>query len=344
MLEEVSGVITRHNKMLKVAKKQVKRSRPQDTVYEVGAVVHVDWPLMDGGTSKCRAVISERECRLPTRKRAKVSAFRYKLAWSDGSRPIWSRLLHLPHKLCTRDEDLAIPAEFKAAHKVYVQANSAIAWVPEKLAKREGDITQQSAKRHQAWLVLRQPAKKYRSAYRRLQLLQEDFEELEEMGFAWCKNEERWEQGVVPALVTYKQVCGNLLVQRDFRVPPSKPWPEHLWGMRLGETVNRIRSLDHYMHGDPERRQWLDSIGFEWDELNRQWESAQEALDTYWQEHGDLEVARTFVVPPCSPWSEKLWGLALGNTVRSLRLNGTFANGHPERKQWLKDMVSGLEV
>jgi hypothetical protein len=62
---EVGGVIARHTKMLKGAKKQVKRSLPQDTVYEVGAKVQVDWPLNDGSTSKCRAVIAERECRLP---------------------------------------------------------------------------------------------------------------------------------------------------------------------------------------------------------------------------------------------------------------------------------------
>jgi hypothetical protein len=101
MVEEVGGVIARHTKMLKGPKQQVKRSLPQDAVYEVGTEVQVDWPLNDGSTSKCRAVIAERECRPPKRKRAKVSGFRYKLVWSDGSKPSWSRLLHLPHEICT---------------------------------------------------------------------------------------------------------------------------------------------------------------------------------------------------------------------------------------------------
>jgi hypothetical protein len=137
--------------------------------------------------------------------------------------------------------------------------------------------------------------------------------------------------------MTYNEIHGNLLVQGQFMVPPSKPWPEHLWGMRLGKTVSHIRSVDAYVRGEPERRQWLDSIGFEWDDLKRQWESLQEALDTYWQEHGDLAVKRSFVVASGGPWSEKLWGMVLGSSVNSIRSNGTFVEGHPERRQWLED-------
>jgi hypothetical protein len=340
MVEEVGGAIARHTKMLTGAKKQVKRSRPQDTVYEVGAQVQVDWPLNDGSTSKCRAVIAERECRPPKRKRAKVSEFRYKLVWSDGSKPIWSRLLHLSHEICT----LAITVEFKAAHRIYVEANGVVAWVPEKLAKHEGDDPKQTAKKHQAWLELKQTAKKYRLAYRYLQLPQEDFEELEELGFAWCRNEEKWEKQIVPALVTYKQVHGNLLVPNSMVIPARKPWPKHLWGMKLGGTVRTIRSAENYVRDDSERRQWLDSIGFEWDEHKRQWESVQEALDTYWQEHGDLAVTFLFVVPSCNPWSEKLWGMQLGKKVSCIRSGGTSVNGHPERRQWLEDMGFRFET
>jgi hypothetical protein len=80
-------------------KGSAKRSRPEDTVYDVGTELKVEWPLISGGASTCRAVIAERECRFPKRKRARVSAFRYKLAWTDGSTPSWSRLLHLPHEI-----------------------------------------------------------------------------------------------------------------------------------------------------------------------------------------------------------------------------------------------------
>jgi hypothetical protein len=215
---------------------------------------------------------------------------------------------------------------------MYVEANGSIAWVPEKLGKREGDDP-----KHQAWLTLSPLAKKYRVLYRRLQLPQEDFEQLEEIGFAWCKNEERWEKVVVPALLTYKEINGDLEVPRTFEVPPSSPWPEHLWGMKLGMTVHRIRSAEYFVRNDPERRQWLDSTGFVWDEFERQWEMTQEAFETYLQEHGDLVVKQSFEVPSCSPWPEKLWGMALGKTVNGIRMMGVFVAGKPERRQWLED-------
>jgi hypothetical protein len=71
-------------------------------------------------------------------------------------------------------------------------------------------------------------------------------------------------------------------------------------------------------------------------DLERQWENVQEAFETYLQEHGDLAVKISFVVPSCSPWPEKLWGMALGKTVNSIRSNGTFVDGKPERRQWLE--------
>jgi hypothetical protein len=101
--------------------------------------------------------------------------------------------------------------------------------------------------------------------------------------------------------------------------------------------VSRIRSTGTYVRNDQERRHWLDSIGFEWDDLERQWQSAQEAFETYLQEHGDLAVKRSFVVPSCSPWPEKLWGMALGKTVNKIRSSGHFMDGKPERRQWLED-------
>jgi hypothetical protein len=151
------------------------------------------------------------------------------------------------------------------------------------------------------------------------------------------ENDRRWENEVVPALLMYKDVYGDLEVPQPFEVPPSEPWPEHLWGMKLGTMVNSIRSAESYVRNDPERRRWLDSKGFEWDEKKRQWESTQEAFETYLQEHGDLAVKRSFVVPSCSPWPEKLWGMTLGNTVDSIRSHGNFVDGKPERKQWLED-------
>ena len=69
-----------------------------------------------------------------------------------------------------------------------------------------------------------------------------------------------------PALTTYKEVHGDLLVTRAFVVPSSAPWAEETWGMRLGSVVNMIRSHGYYLRGEDaaERRAWLDEMGFRW--------------------------------------------------------------------------------
>jgi hypothetical protein len=63
----------------------------------------------------------------------------------------------------------------------------------------------------------------------------------------------------------------------------------------------------------------------------------QEAFETYLQEHDDLAVTRSFVVPSCSPWPEKVWGMALGTKMDHIRTKGYFVDGKPERRQWLED-------
>ena len=84
-----------------------------------------------------------------------------------------------------------------------------------------------------------------------------------------AKNDERWERQVVPALRRYKELEGDMLVPRDFVVPSSSDdWPEEMWGMRLGRTVDSIRSSGTFVRGHADRRELLESEGFAW-ELRR---------------------------------------------------------------------------
>ena len=65
-------------------------------------------------------------------------------------------------------------------------------------------------------------------------------------------------------------------------VPSEVPWHKMCWGMRLGRTVSHIRSSEGFVKDEPERRAWLDSIGFVWDELEHRWtEEVQPALLAY---------------------------------------------------------------
>jgi hypothetical protein len=70
---------------------------------------------------------------------------------------------------------------------------------------------------------------------------------------------------VQPALLAYREVFGDLRVAQSFVVPSEAPWPEACREMRLGETVDTIRAREVFVKDRPERRAWLDSIGFVWD-------------------------------------------------------------------------------
>jgi hypothetical protein len=142
----------------------------------------------------------------------------------------------------------------------------------------------------------------YRAKYRDGKLVLGDMVDLLKLDFAFDNNEWKWESRVKSALTTYKEVHDNLEVPRSFSVPSSAPWAEETWGMLLGNTVNHIRVKDMYLSGDkPERRGWLNEIGFVWDELERRWETAKSALTMYKEVHGDLEVLQSFEVPSSAP-------------------------------------------
>jgi hypothetical protein len=67
-------------------------------------------------------------------------------------------------------------------------------------------------------------------------------------------------------------------------------------------TVSNIRSHEVFVKDRPERREWLDSIGFVWDGLEHRWtEEVQPALLAYLEVYGDLRVPQSFVVPSEAP-------------------------------------------
>jgi hypothetical protein len=162
---------------------------------------------------------------------------------------------------------------------------------------------------------------------------------LDEIGFVWDDFERRWE-ATHTALTVYKEVNGNLNVPVAFVIPSSAPWAEETWGMKLGRIVNTIRDRGAFLRDDkPERKEWLDEIGFVWDDLERRWEVAQTALTVYKEEHGDLLVPQSFVVPSSAPWAEETWGMNLGETVRDIRFQGCYlSDDKPERREWLDEM------
>jgi hypothetical protein len=191
--------------------------------------------------------------------------------------------------------------------------------------------------RYEAWRKINSSASAYRSAYLNKKLPQEDFDQLESIGFAWCRHEWKWENEIVPGLLAFKKVHGDLELPNKFVVPLGDEWPEKLLGMKLGVIVQHIRTSKAHVGEDLERKQWLDDNGFVWDEFERRWQDrVKPSLLFYKQQHGDMEVPARFTVPSIAPWPKKLWGTKLGKTVDSIRSTEHYVRDSPERKQWLQ--------
>ena len=87
---------------------------------------------------------------------------------------------------------------------------------------------------------------------------------LDDMTFVWDEREHWWTEEGQPALLAYLEVHDDLRVPQSFVVPSEAPWPEACWGGRLGETVSAIRLREVFVKDRPERRAWLDDLGFVW--------------------------------------------------------------------------------
>jgi hypothetical protein len=124
----------------------------------------------------------------------------------------------------------------------------------------------------------------------------------------------------------YKEIHGNLLVPQKLSIPWSESWPEEMWGVKLGSTVNLIRNNKRYsIHRDE-----LIAIGFDYSkqEKGHGWDTVKIALETYKKLHGNLSIKMYYVVPSESTdWPDVLWGLKLGMILFNIRHKGYYT-GH----------------
>jgi hypothetical protein len=67
------------------------------------------------------------------------------------------------------------------------------------------------------------------------------------------------------ALETYKQIYGDVSVNKSFTVPNSKEWPRLTRGMELGVKVYDIQHDIDYVKRYPDRAMLLNALGFSWD-------------------------------------------------------------------------------
>ena len=118
----------------------------------------------------------------------------------------------------------------------------------------------------------------------------------------------------------------------------SSDWPPELHGMELGKDATRYRKqfLDQVM--PVEDVHTLHDIGFAWEKSAYQWAHVVvPALLAYKNTHGDLNIAKSFVVQSEDPWPEKSWDIKLGLVINTIRSAGAFVKSDPGRRQWLED-------
>jgi hypothetical protein len=110
--------------------------------------------------------------------------------------------------------------------------------------------------------------------------------------------------------------------------------------MQLGSIVHNIRRKGIFLNDDkPERTEWLDRMGFVWNDHERRWRIAKLALTIYKEIHGDLLVPQQFVVVPSALWAKETWGTKLGSIVNTIRDRGVYlSDDKPERREWLGNM------
>jgi len=105
-------------------------------------------------------------------------------------------------------------------------------------------------------------------------------ERLKGIGFQFdgkaAANDARF-NAVYNALVRYMELKGDLFVPQSFVVPTSgevvedgtgrewdaKEWAEEMWGLKLGARVTAIRNQGTFVKNNPERKQMLADLGFE---------------------------------------------------------------------------------
>ena len=156
--------------------------------------------------------------------------------------------------------------------------------------------------------------------------------ELEEMGFDFDPQRAvyGWEK-VKHALLAYKSLYDDLLVPSGFVIPKDADWPEELWDLKLGNTVDSIRNQGTYSTNRAE----LEEMGFDFDPQRAVygWEKVKHALLAYKSLYDDLLVPQGFVIPKDADWPEELWDLKLGNTVNSIRNQGTYSTNRAELEE-----------
>lgn len=131
-----------------------------------------------------------------------------------------------------------------------------------------------------------------RQNYRSGKLSQEKIRQLEEIGMEWNVADARW-QKYYSAAEAYYEMHGHLNVPYAYKTED---------GIALGLWIRRIRLIQSgRKNGTPltaDQIQKLEQIGMVWTDRNKsRWMEYYESVKNYYEEHGNLNIPRTYRTP-----------------------------------------------
>ncbi|EGZ07088.1 hypothetical protein PHYSODRAFT_307092 [Phytophthora sojae] len=159
-----------------------------------------------------------------------------------------------------------------------------------------------------------------------------------ELGVIRNDRESKWRERIMPSLETCHRLNGHCQVPQAYVVPSHEDWPRLSWGLNLGTTVNRIRSLGGYSAQVARDKARLDELGFVWDTYEFEWsERIMPALETFRRLNGHCLVPRKYVVPSHEDWPRLSWDLDLGVIVNKIR-HGSYFTQFTHSKARLEEL------
>jgi len=154
---------------------------------------------------------------------------------------------------------------------------------------------------------------------------------------------------VAEALLAYKKHYGNVDVPHDFVVDEEKillgvGFTERMEDLNLGEAVAGLRNGDIDGLEDPQRRKFLDSLGFVWGDKSKyqryRFVPMLLGLKLYKHLYGFPLPQYNFVVPEEPQWPYWMAGMPLGEWAAACRVQQKLVEQHyPDR--W--SMLNALE-
>ncbi|KAG7388138.1 hypothetical protein PHYPSEUDO_013098 [Phytophthora pseudosyringae] len=157
--------------------------------------------------------------------------------------------------------------------------------------------------------------------------VERDRTELEKLGFNLNSHDQRWQETILPAFEMYHRINGNCSIDTFFTVPEEEPWPQSMWGMRLGFIARNIRNRGDFFLQVARDYEKLEGIGFVWNVSAAKWEYAViPALTSYFRVYGNANIPADFVVPSEDPWPEGAHGLKLGELATNAGRRKRFAD------------------